>query len=126
MTTSDTTQNLLDAVDRIGPLIKEHAAEAEADRQLSRPVYDAMYRAGLFAMLAPKARGGIELHPSIEHVGLVLPNAEHLSDFLLQRHARQQIRNATRIVASRLRQANRGLQEGVTVRNIGNNLRFDI
>ncbi len=63
MTTSDMTQNLLDAVDRIGPLIKEHAAEAEADRQLSRPVYDAMYRAGLFAMLAPKARGGIELHP---------------------------------------------------------------
>jgi len=29
MTTSDTTQNLLDAVDRIGPLIKEHLAEAE-------------------------------------------------------------------------------------------------
>ncbi len=60
---SDATQSLLDAVDRISPLIKEHAAEAEASRQLSSAVYDAMYRAGLFAMLAPKAHGGFELHP---------------------------------------------------------------
>jgi indole-3-acetate monooxygenase len=61
--TSDATEHLLSAVDRIRPLIIENAANAEANRQLSGVVYDAMYQAGLFAMLAPKARGGFELHP---------------------------------------------------------------
>ena len=55
--------DLLEAVDRIRPLIEEHADSAEANRQLSGVVYDAMYQAGLFAMLAPKAHGGLELHP---------------------------------------------------------------
>ena len=55
--------DLLQAVDRIQPLITEHADSAEANRQLSGVVYDAMYKAGLFAMLAPKAYGGLELHP---------------------------------------------------------------
>jgi indole-3-acetate monooxygenase len=59
---SDVT-HLLDAVERIRPLIEEHAAGAEADRRLSGEVYEAMRRAGLFAMLAPKAHGGLELHP---------------------------------------------------------------
>ena len=57
------TQALLKAVDRIGPLIEEGADSAEANRQLSGVVYEAMYQAGLFAMLAPKAYGGLELHP---------------------------------------------------------------
>jgi alkylation response protein AidB-like acyl-CoA dehydrogenase len=57
------TQDLLEAVERIRPLIEEHAESAEASRQLSSVVYDAMYQAGLFAMLAPKAYGGLELHP---------------------------------------------------------------
>src|SRR3712207_1351137 len=59
----DATQHLLDAVERIRPLVEEHAARAEADRRLPREVYDAMHRAGLFAMLAPKTHGGLELHP---------------------------------------------------------------
>jgi alkylation response protein AidB-like acyl-CoA dehydrogenase len=58
-----TTEDLLSAVKGIQPLIEAHAAEAEANRQLSSVVYDTMYHAGLFAMLAPKARGGFELHP---------------------------------------------------------------
>jgi indole-3-acetate monooxygenase len=58
-----TTQDLLAAVKSIQPLIEAHAAEAEANRQLSSVVYDAMYRANLFAMSAPRARGGLELHP---------------------------------------------------------------
>src|SRR3954454_24695332 len=56
--------DLLLAVEDIRPLIMAHGAEAEANRQLSGEVYDAMHRAGLFAMLAPKARGGFELHPA--------------------------------------------------------------
>lgn len=63
MATSEVTERLLGAVDRIRPLIKEQAASAEANRQLSSAVFDAMYQAGLFAMLAPKGRGGFELHP---------------------------------------------------------------
>jgi alkylation response protein AidB-like acyl-CoA dehydrogenase len=57
------TQALLQVVERIRPIIEEHAESAEANRQLSDVVYDAMYRAGLFAMLAPKAHGGLELRP---------------------------------------------------------------
>jgi alkylation response protein AidB-like acyl-CoA dehydrogenase len=56
-------RDLLAVVDRIRPIIEEHAHSAETDRQLSGIVYDVMYRAGLFAMLAPKAHGGFELHP---------------------------------------------------------------
>src|SRR5262245_14356499 len=63
MATSDVTTNLLNQVERIRPLIKEHATSAEANRQLSNTVYDAMYAAGLFTMLAPTAHGGLELHP---------------------------------------------------------------
>lgn len=63
MATSDTTMHLLHEVERLRPLIKDHAASAEANRQLSSAVYDAMHAAGLFTMLAPKAHGGLELHP---------------------------------------------------------------
>jgi alkylation response protein AidB-like acyl-CoA dehydrogenase len=60
---SDIITNLLEEVDRIQPIIKEQASSAEANRQLSSAVYDAMYDAGLFSMLAPKAYGGLELCP---------------------------------------------------------------
>jgi alkylation response protein AidB-like acyl-CoA dehydrogenase len=63
MAKSDATEHMLRAVDRLGPLLKEHAASAEANRQLSSAVHEAMYQAGLFGMLVPKARGGFELHP---------------------------------------------------------------
>jgi indole-3-acetate monooxygenase len=57
------TQALLQAVEDIRPIIEEHAESAEAERRLPAVVYDAMHRAGLFAMLAPRAHGGLELHP---------------------------------------------------------------
>jgi len=63
MATSDMTMHLLHEVERLRPLITDNAASAEANRQLSSAVYDAMYAAGLFTMLAPKAQGGLELHP---------------------------------------------------------------
>ena len=63
MATRDMTMHLLHEVERLRPLIKDNAASAEANRQLSSVVYDAMYAAGLFTLLAPKAHGGLEGHP---------------------------------------------------------------
>ncbi|WP_159713287.1 acyl-CoA dehydrogenase family protein [Geminicoccus flavidas] len=57
------SQALLQAVEQIKPIIAEHAQRAEADRRLSDVVYEAMHQAGLFGMHAPKAHGGLELHP---------------------------------------------------------------
>ncbi len=61
---NQTINDLLGAIQGIGPLIAEHAAATEADRQLSGTVYQAMYDSGLFGMLAPKVYGGLELHPT--------------------------------------------------------------
>jgi alkylation response protein AidB-like acyl-CoA dehydrogenase len=61
---NQTVSDLLGAIERIGPLIAEHPAANEADRRLSDAVYHAMYDAGLYGMLAPKAFGGLELHPA--------------------------------------------------------------
>jgi alkylation response protein AidB-like acyl-CoA dehydrogenase len=61
--TGHATARLLEQVERIAPIIKTGAAHAEANRRLSDDVYSAMFDAGLFGMLAPKAYGGLELHP---------------------------------------------------------------
>jgi alkylation response protein AidB-like acyl-CoA dehydrogenase len=63
--TRDTTAALLDAVERIRPILEEHAPSAEANRQLSQTAYDAMFDVGLFAMMAPAAHGGLEVHPVV-------------------------------------------------------------
>ncbi|HJU15882.1 MAG TPA: acyl-CoA dehydrogenase family protein [Stellaceae bacterium] len=61
---NQTVSDLLGAIERIAPLIAGHAAAAEADRHLSAAVFRAMYDAGLYGMLVPKAYGGVELHPA--------------------------------------------------------------
>ena len=63
MSTNEMTTSLLDAVERIRPTIAKHKSTAEQERQLPQEAYDAMFDANLFAMLAPKAYGGLELHP---------------------------------------------------------------
>jgi alkylation response protein AidB-like acyl-CoA dehydrogenase len=60
---SDVTMDLLRRVEQIRPILQECAPSAEANRQLPSAAYDAMIDAGLFAMHAPKAYGGLELHP---------------------------------------------------------------
>jgi indole-3-acetate monooxygenase len=47
----------------LGPIIREHTAAAERDRRLSKPVLDAMNRAGITKMLLPKSLGGLETDP---------------------------------------------------------------
>ena len=67
MATNVTADSLLDRVKDIAPIIREHAAEAEEKRRLSRPVVDAMLQAGLYSMSSPKAFGGLELDPLTLH-----------------------------------------------------------
>jgi alkylation response protein AidB-like acyl-CoA dehydrogenase len=55
---------LLERVEEIAPVIREHARQAEEERSLSQAAFDAMFGAGLFGMMLPKARGGLELHPA--------------------------------------------------------------
>jgi alkylation response protein AidB-like acyl-CoA dehydrogenase len=63
MVTLDAPTDLLTRVAGIRPVIEQHAPGAEGNRQLDGAVHQAMYDAGLFGMLAPRAFGGLELHP---------------------------------------------------------------
>jgi alkylation response protein AidB-like acyl-CoA dehydrogenase len=59
----DSGTALLDAVHDLGPVIREHADDAETARRLSAPVMDVMREAGLFRMLLPRSLGGMEVDP---------------------------------------------------------------
>jgi len=58
-----TTNNLLTAIRKIEPIIRQHAPDAERDRKLAAPVAKAMHQAGLYRLWRPKAFGGFELDP---------------------------------------------------------------
>ena len=54
------TRSLLETARAIEPVIKAHRDEAERNRQLSRPVFEALADAGLFKLFVPKILGGLE------------------------------------------------------------------
>jgi indole-3-acetate monooxygenase len=56
------TDSLLAAVETIRPVLLADAQQAETERTPTAATYQAMYDAGLFAMLAPRRYGGLELH----------------------------------------------------------------
>jgi alkylation response protein AidB-like acyl-CoA dehydrogenase len=60
----------LDAAREIAPLIREHAEKIEADRELTRPVFEALADAGLFHIAVPRGVGGAEL-PLPEYVRVI-------------------------------------------------------
>jgi alkylation response protein AidB-like acyl-CoA dehydrogenase len=57
----DTT--LLEAVQRITPVIRDYREQAEHERRLSTPVVDAMAEAGLWRLGTPRSLGGLEVDP---------------------------------------------------------------
>src|SRR5947207_6385006 len=54
---------LVDAAQALEPIIREHAAEAERERRLAAPVWEALAGAGLLRMYVPKSLGGLEVDP---------------------------------------------------------------
>ena len=63
-------EGLLKEVEGIRSVLEDHSEVAEAERRLPDAVYDAMLDARLFRTLAPKAFGGLELHP-VEHCRVI-------------------------------------------------------
>jgi alkylation response protein AidB-like acyl-CoA dehydrogenase len=63
MTVEEATEDLLNVVRALAPIIRQHADEAESNRRLSQPVVQAMAEAGLFRMWVPQALGGLEVSP---------------------------------------------------------------
>jgi alkylation response protein AidB-like acyl-CoA dehydrogenase len=63
MVTAATRDPLLETVDRIEPVLRQHAADAESRRRLSVEAVRAMREAGLYGMWTPRAYGGLEVDP---------------------------------------------------------------
>lgn len=56
-------ETLLEKARELGPIIRQHADEAERRRRLSRPVVDALVEARMFQLFLPRSLGGLETDP---------------------------------------------------------------
>jgi alkylation response protein AidB-like acyl-CoA dehydrogenase len=54
----------MDVVTRLAPVLREHAALADAERNLPRAAMAAMVEAGIFRTWMPRAFGGLEMAPT--------------------------------------------------------------
>jgi len=59
--TANDTQSLFEAVRKLLPMIRSSAERIEADRELPRPLFEALADAGLFKLLIPHNVGGAEI-----------------------------------------------------------------
>jgi alkylation response protein AidB-like acyl-CoA dehydrogenase len=59
--TANDIQSLFEAVRKLLPMIRSSADRIEADRELPRPLFDALADAGLFKLLIPHNVGGAEI-----------------------------------------------------------------
>ena len=55
------SSSLLEAARRLAPLIRENADQTDANRELPKPVFQALADAGLYLMAVPRAVGGLEV-----------------------------------------------------------------
>ena len=55
------TQSPLDAAQRLAPMIRSCTDQIEADRELPRPLFEALADAGLFQLALPRTLGGAEI-----------------------------------------------------------------
>ena len=55
------TQSPLEAARKLAPLIRSSADEVEAQRELPRPLFEALADAGLFHLAIPRSVGGAEI-----------------------------------------------------------------
>ena len=58
---SERAKPYFDKVQKLAPIIREHADRAEREAQMPREVADAFHEAGMFRMLLPRKMGGGEL-----------------------------------------------------------------
>src|ERR1051325_1007482 len=62
MTSSNAERHpLLEAVEKLVPMIRSSADEIERERELHRPLFEALADAGLFHMAIPRSLGGAEI-----------------------------------------------------------------
>ena len=53
--------SVLESARRLAPMVREYAAQTEANRELPKPVFHALADAGLYLMCVPRAVGGLEI-----------------------------------------------------------------
>jgi alkylation response protein AidB-like acyl-CoA dehydrogenase len=56
-------EQLMKRVHEIGPILREHSAEAERQRRLPAPALEALRGAGLLRLFTPHSLGGLEVDP---------------------------------------------------------------
>lgn len=64
MERTSTVDGLLEQIERIRPIIEEHAQQGEVERRIAPQVHDAARAAGLLRIWVPRAFGGLEMHPA--------------------------------------------------------------
>src|SRR6516165_6409210 len=58
-----TREELLERVQQIAPVVREHAEQGEQQRHLADPIVEAIREAGLYQMLVPRELGGLQVDP---------------------------------------------------------------
>ncbi|HZM48024.1 MAG TPA: acyl-CoA dehydrogenase family protein [Burkholderiales bacterium] len=53
--------SVLESARQLAPMVRECAAQTEADRELPKPLFQALADAGLYLMCVPRAVGGLEI-----------------------------------------------------------------
>ncbi|MBM2803426.1 MAG: hypothetical protein HW419_1319 [Deltaproteobacteria bacterium] len=99
------TRSPLGAAQELAPTIRSYAAQIEADRELPRPLFEALAAAGFFKLLIPRSVGGAELDlPTYVQVLEKLGNADSSTGWVVNQcavfatYAAQMPRDVARLI----------------------------